>query len=501
MRTKIAIINLITDLLPQIIIAILGLFKIKIFISFLGTSQVGLYQLYTQILAYLVLIEGGMGTAVLFSLYRPISDNNQNKIDAIMLAAKKIFRKITFFMLIIGIILSFNINFFIKEQEFSTQFLMITFCLYLFSQIIVYLTVPERQMFDARQKKYIPNIIYQTVSIITSICEIIAVILGGNILLVIFIILIFNIISNILLVIIYKKFYGKFNKEIKPDYSITKDVKHLFVNTAGLLITNNIDVLIISKCIGLSSVVIYTSYNYICSTITKMIEKITGATMSGIANIIIEGKEKAYNLLLEFNSLIFYIATIIAIPLLYSISPFIKIFYKGDITTNNILSILFTIILFYQIIKIPLRTYTFAAGEFKKVKKYVIAECIINLSMSLILVQFMGISGVLIGTIISLLLCDYFPKSQVIFKKILQKDSKAYHKNNVFFLIIALTLGVGVYNIPYKPNNMFMWIIATGIIFIVNMVIVTIFYKLKGELYFIKRFNLKKIFKKGNSNA
>lgn len=58
MRTKRAIINFITDAIPQVIVLILGIIKIKLFINILGETKLGLYQLYSQIVAYLVLIEG-----------------------------------------------------------------------------------------------------------------------------------------------------------------------------------------------------------------------------------------------------------------------------------------------------------------------------------------------------------------------------------------------------------------------------------------------------------
>lgn len=496
MRTKAAIINLVTDLLPQIVIAILGIIKIKVFISILGNDQVGLYQLYTQILSYLVLVEGGMGTAVLFRLYKPIAEKDQAKINSIMLAAKRVFKLITLFILILGVIIAFNVGFFLKEQIFEQSYLIITFLLFLLSQILMYLVIPERQMFDADQKKYIPNLIYQTFNIIASIAEILIVILGGSLLQVIITILVVNTLSNFLLFIIHKKYYGKINKKVKPDYTMVKDVKHLFINTIGLLIGNNIDVLIISKFIGLSSVVVYTSYNYICSTLIKMIEKITGATMSGIASVIIESKKKAYDIFLDFNSMIFYIATVIAIPLIYALNPFIRIFYEGDVHTNKIISLLFVAILFYQIIKIPLRTYTFAAGEFAKVKKYVIIECIVNLTLSLILVHYLGIAGVLIGTLISLITSDYIPKSKIIIKKILNESGKEYHIKNLKFIILTLVLGVIVYFIPANYNNLILWFVSSFAIFITNLIIVTIYYKLIKELNFIKRFDLRKLFKR-----
>lgn len=73
-------------------------------------------------------------------------------------------------------------------------------------------------------------------------------------------------------------------------------------------------------------------------------------------------------------------------------------------------AILFTIILFYQIIRTPLKVFTLSSGKFKEIKLFVILEIIINLSLSLILVKPLGISGVLIGTVISLLIADFMTK-------------------------------------------------------------------------------------------
>jgi len=496
MRTKRALLNMVSDIIPQILIAILGLFKIKIFINLLGSNQVGLYQLYTQIFAYLILAEGGVGSAVLFRLYAPVAKKSQKEIDSIMSAAKRIFRIITFIMIGIGIVLSFNIKLFLNENPFSTSFLAITFIIFLLSQTINYFVIPEKILFDANQKKYIPNLIFQIISIIRTIIEIIIVLKGGKIISILISLLISNTIANFILILAYKKEYGKFNKKAKPDMSITKDVKHLFVNTIGTLITNNIDVIIISKFINLTSVVIYTSYNYICSTLITMIEKLTGATMSGIANILLESKKKAYDIFLEYNSLVFYIATIIGVPLMYALNPFIRIFYSGDVYTNKLLSILFVSILIYQVIKIPLKTFTFAAGEFAKIKKYVIAECVVNLGLSVFLSIKFGIFGVLIGTLISLLTCDYYPKSKTILRYILEVKEKEYHFTNLKLIIPIIILSILSLQIPTNYNSILTWFITSGIVFTINGILITAYYYYLKKLSFLKRLNLKKMFKR-----
>ena len=143
MRTKKAIINFITDALPQVIILLLGIVKIKLFINILGQTKLGLYQLYGQIVAYLVLVEGGIGSALLYRLYKPVHDKDDEKINQIMSAAKKIFNIVGFLILGIGLVLSFFVIFFVKDRAGVTNgYIQITFILYLISQAIYYFSIP-----------------------------------------------------------------------------------------------------------------------------------------------------------------------------------------------------------------------------------------------------------------------------------------------------------------------------------------------------------------------
>ena len=500
MRTKRVILNFITDVLPQIIIAILGIYKIKIFLKILGSDTLGLYQLYSQIIAYLVLAEGGIGTAVLFRLYKPIKNKDTLKIKKVMSTAKTLFRYITLIIIVLGIIISFIIKFFIKSVDINNLYIIFTFIIFLFGEGVLYLTVPEKCRFDAEQKKYIPNLIFQIGSILKSISEIVFVIIFKDLTSILLSILVINIITNVIFIIIYRKYYGKIDTTIEKDFTIVKDSKHLFVNTIGNLITSNIDIIIISKFLGLGYVVIYTTYNYIIDTLRKILEKITSSTMSGIANVLNTNKKQAYNIFLEYNSFTFFTATIICVPLLFVINSFISIWYENEILTTVLLASLFVGCLFYQIIRIPLRTYTFAAGEFAKIKKYVIFECIINLSLSLILVNFFGISGVLIGTLISFLSCDYIPKASIILKKILGYGTKKYYLSHLKYSLIVLIEILILVFIPMKPSNIFIWFIYSLIIFIAVFAITLAYYHVIKEDSFIKRFNLKNIFRKEKVN-
>ena len=91
MRTKKALLNFITDVLPLIVVSILGIYKLKYFILILGKETLGLYQLFTQIMVYIALVDGGLSSAVLYALYKPNVDKNTQKMNMILAAAKKVF--------------------------------------------------------------------------------------------------------------------------------------------------------------------------------------------------------------------------------------------------------------------------------------------------------------------------------------------------------------------------------------------------------------------------
>lgn len=488
-RTRSTIINFLTDAIPQVLILLLGLFKSKIFIQILGDEKLGLYQLYGQVVSYLVLIEGGVNTALLFRLYKPISEKDDKKISSIMSASRVIFNIIGILILGIGFVLSFFVRYFIKDGSFDSSYIQITFMIYLVSQAIYYFSIPYRVLFEADQKTYIPNIVFQSVTIIKSIVEIIIISLGFDLPVIFISLVVCSIVGNGIIMLMFKKTYKNVNFKAKKDFSMVKDIKDLFVNTLGNLVTSNIDIVIISKVIGLKYVVIYSTYNYFVEGIRQLVDKITGATMPSVGDLLVSDKEKGLKVFNEFNQFVFFVATIICIPLFLIINQFIKIWYNGEVQTSILLSILFTIILFYQIVKIPLKVFTFSSGKFKEVKRFVILEVIINLTLSIILVNYLGIAGVLIGTIVSMLIADWCTKPFVVVKKILNGNVWKYYLkfiiNTSFIVIVALIF----YMIIPKEISSLAQCFGIGILVtLLNFVIACIYYYLTNQYQFVYRF-------------
>lgn len=430
---------------------------------------------------------------MLYRLYKPLKYADNDKINSLMSAAKKIFNIIGIIILFLGLILSFFIGFFVKDPgNVSNSYIQLTFILYLISQAIYYFSIPQRSLFDAEQKKYIPNIIFQVIAVIKAILEIVIISLHLDLVELLISLIICSLVANLLIIFLCNKSHPHLDTKVKGDYTMLKDVKHLFVNTLATVLTNNIDIIIISKCIGIGYVVIYSTYNYFVEALKQFIDKISGSTFSGIGNLLLDDTEYSLKIFNEFNGMMFFIATIICVPFFFVINEFIKLWYQGKIVTSMILGILFTIILFYQTVRTPLKVFTLSSGKFKEIKLCVILEIIINLGLSLILVQFMGIPGVLIATVISLFIADFMIKPFVVFNKILDcKPYKYYFTCIINFLFLAFEL-IWI-RLAFKTtySNVLECLIYGSIIGLVNLIISTLYFYITKQLNFLIR--LKKV--------
>lgn len=429
----------------------------------------------------------------MYRLYKPLKEKNNDKINAIMSAGRKIFFVVGILILFIGLILSFFIKFFVKDAgNIDNRYMQLTFILYLISQGVYYFSVPSRNLFNAEQKNYIPNMVFQIVSIVKAILEIVIISIHLDLIELLISLIICSLIANGVMFLLCKKMHPNLNTKVKGDYTMLKDVKELFVNTLGTVLTNNIDIIIISKFIGLGYVAIYSTYNYFVEALKQFIDKISGATLSSVGNLLLEDKKYSLKIFNEFNGMIFFIATVICVPFYFIINEFINLWYEGKFNTTFAFQILFTLILFYQTIRIPLKVFTLSSGKFKEVKRFVILEIIINLSLSLILLNYFGLSGVLIATVISLIVADFIPKPIVIFNKLFEEKPFKYFKMCIFNFLF-FTIEIIWINLTIKTtySNVIQCILYVSLIGIINLLISIVYFYFTKQLVFLERLKKK----------
>lgn len=170
-RTKNSMKNITFSILGQTSDIVLSFVVRTIFIYYLGAEYLGINGLFINILSLLSLAELGIGSAITYSLYEPLANNNSKKIKGIMSIFKKTYISIAGFILLAGLLLLPFLDFFIRDMPDISNIRMI-YLIFLLNSAVSYLFSYKRALIIADQKKYIDSIYHYTGRIILGIAQI-----------------------------------------------------------------------------------------------------------------------------------------------------------------------------------------------------------------------------------------------------------------------------------------------------------------------------------------
>ena len=499
MKTKKVLLNLITDIFPMLIISLIGIFKFKLFVQILGVEVQGMYQTFNQIMFYISIVDGGLGSAVLYALYKPITAGKTEEVNEILSGAMTLFSKIGLLVYGLAFAFSFFVPFIIKDNPFEYGFVVLTFLLFALGSVIGYFFVPRQSLLEAKECRYVYNAIFQIGQIVQGLLEIVFLLVGIKLIGILMMMAVVKLTSYLILAVYaHKKFPEYRYNSKKKNMAFSKQVKHLMFHKINGLVGSNIDVIIITSLLGLRETGIYSAYSYIITMIKQIVEKIYSSVLAILGNLLSADMEKAFGLFKELNSLLFFISNILCVPLILAIDDFIRIWYEGEIPTDHLVAIAFSGILLLAIIKIDTTVFVNAGGLFRETKICALADTVVNFVLSISLVFVFGMSGVLFATCISVFIAEYIMKTIVIHKYIFKRSSSWFFiKNTKFFALIGADWYLGSMIIKnFHFNNLFYWFLFYAVFTVINSLIILLIYHLMKEDDFMKRVSILKL-KKG----
>lgn len=480
MRLKKSLINSITGILTYII-SFLPLFLIrKVFIEELGSELLGLSSLYTNIIGYLSIVELGVGTAIIYSLYKPFAEGNKEKIKGYLMYYEKFYRKAGTIVLIIGLAITPFIHIFIKDN-IDLSLVRIGFILFLINTFIGYMFTYKHCMLNVAQEGYKVSLGLTMSKIFIAIFQIIIIrkykSFYGYIIIQILVNLIFYLVMNIY---INKKFYwikdiyGTIEEEEKN--FLVKNIKALFCHKIGGIFVLGTDNIVVSSFISLKIVAVYNNYELITSACRALMGQVIGGITASIGNLLVEeNKEKAYEIHKKLFFLSFWIASFIVIALWNTISHFIALWvgrnYVLDLFTIGL--ILFN--LYFQMMRGQVEQFKNASGEYYKDRYAPICEGLINLISSIILVNLIGLPGVFLGTLISNLTVIFWTQPTIVYKYVFNKPLVNYFKMYFKYFFIGL-IPLVITIILTNPLKETVTIDAFILNCLINIVVINVFY-------------------------
>lgn len=487
LNNKVTLLNMISSLLLQIVTIISGFIIPKIILSYFGSNINGLVSSINQFLSYITLLEGGISGIITANLYKPLIENDQNKINQIIKTANSFYKKIGFIFICYTIILAIFYPILFKST-YSYMFiftLVIVLAINLFVQYMFSLTL--RALLTADKKIYIISNVQIIIVILNVFLTIISVKIYPNIHILKLISGSLYFLQPIVFGIYIKKNYN-LNLSVEKDNNLLKQRWNGFAVNVASFIHNCTDITILTIFTNLETVSICSIYTLVTNGIKTLITSVTNGINPTLGQSYARGDYNEINEkinLYEYimNLLVFYLFSITGLL----ITPFVLIYTSGINDANynqQLFGILLVISEAIYLLKFPHLNLAYTANKFKEITVPSFIEAILNIIVSLLLVKRWGLIGVSIGTIVAMLYRMIF---HIYFtKKIIgRKQSYFYSKIIIFSLTSLIGIIICILVISPIKLNILSWIIHA----LLYSIIMGIMYLIMSILFYKKELN------------
>lgn len=467
------------------------------FIRTIGREYLGLNSLFTDMLTMLQLVELGIGPAIAYSLYKPLADDDTEKVKSIMRIFKKAYYIIGVLILVLGIGFTPFVGFFI-DKDINIPNIGIIYILFVINTGVSYFFSYYRTLLISDQKKYLDISIQTIVTIICLVAQIFILCYTKNYLLFVIAHIFNTILTNVIAARVTIKNYPflkdknvkKLDKTIGSQ--IKKNIFAMMFHKIGGIMRDATDNLLISKFLGLAITGMYSNYSMIIKALTTIITQLFAAVLSSVGNLNVVADEKRKQIVFyNINFINFWIAAFFSCCFGILINPFITIIADETYLLEFALTITITYRFFFDMMRKTPWMFCEAAGIYWKGKFKPLLEIVVNVISSIILVKLIGISGIFVGTIITILVVDLTIEPFLVFKYVLKCKRTSYYLKYILYTIVFSIMAFSSYYICslIPGSGLFTFVLKTIVTAIVSNVVICLFmFKTKEFKYVINLF-------------
>lgn len=502
-RLENAIKNSVFGVIVQGINVFLGLLVRTIFIRCLSQEYLGINGLFTNILTMLSLAEMGIGTAIIYNMYKPIAVGDQVQIAKLINFYKKAYSIIGCVVAICGLCIMPFLKYILNEQS-SISNITIIYILFLLNTVISYFFAYKRSIFSADQRERVLHFIRLFYYIVRSGLQIAVLLIFRSFVPYLIMQIICTLLENITVSIFADReypFLKKYkNSTLSKDETkgIIENVKALFVYKIGSTALDGTDNIIISTFDSVISVGLLSNYSLVTGAVQLLLSQITSSLTGSVGNYVVQESSEKNEQLLErltfFNFIIYGGAFIV---LLSCLTPFITVWAGMNYVLSFSVVLVHCLNMYIYGMMNSIWTFRSTMGLFMYGKWRPLVSAIVNIIISIFLAQKYGLLGVLLGTTITRLITNVWYDPYIIYKYGLKKSVLSYYIQWFKYLIICfmvsfiLKLVFGV----FKLSGMSLLIISLMIsVSSFILTVFVIFWRNEDFCYFLEL--AKKLLKK-----
>ncbi len=419
-----------------VLTSILTFISRAVFIRTLGVEYLGVSGLYTNILSVLALSDLGVQTVMVYSLYKPIAYGDTERIAALIRYYRRLYLIVATVIVLLGIACVPLLQFLVNDSGLPQNELILYYLLVLANSVCSYLAISKSTLIRADQNMNIIQSVYAITNAAMHLIQILVLIFWHNYTLFLTIPIVFTLLNNIVLTKIADKKYPYLQTaqidvavggEIRKD--ILSSLKATFLYKLGATIINSTDNILISVILGTVVVGYYNNYFTVVSMVNAVLGIIVNSVLASIGNFNATQSSESKFRLFKLILLVFYfIAGFCAACYLAIFDDFIGWWLGNEFILDNGFLIALVINGTVACLSNPLWMTREASGVFKAVRYVMLAAAVINIVLSILLAQFMGLAGIILATAIARLVTLFWYEPRMLCKSVFQTPVSAYWK-------------------------------------------------------------------------
>lgn len=487
--------NVSFGLLTQVVQMLLGFVSRTVFIRYLAVEYLGVNALFSSILTLLSLAELGITSAILYALYKPLAENNEEQIAVLMNFFRKVYLKIALAVAILGLLIFPFLQSIVKNPPKAlADDLTLIYFLFLFNTVASYFFYYKLSLFHADQKSYLISGRNIIISIIQTALQIISLLFFQNFIAYLIIQILCQLLGNIYLSQLVNKHYPFLNhfpnSELNPiiKSEIYSNLKSTAITKVGGLLVNNSTNLVLNYFSGLIAIGLLSNYVLLIGLITGIIAQIFSSLTSSIAHVNVkESIEKKRQIFFIINFTNFWIYGIAAVGVLLFINDFITL-WVGKKFVLPFSTVIVIALNFYMVgMQNAVWTYKSTLGLFKYGRWLILLTSFLNIVFSFVLGYWFGLTGILLSLALARLLTNSWYDPYIVFKKALQLSAARYFSRYLGYILFLCLLSLVMFyaNASILEINSGVLLLKATVYLVVSNILLYIVFRKSEEMQFI----------------
>lgn len=456
-RSYNSVVNAIVNIIAQFIILLINFGTRKIFIVAFGENYLGISGLYSNILSVLSLAELGVGSAILYCLYKPIAENDYNHINALINYYKKLYRVIGLFVAVMGLLVVPFLDYLVN-LEVDVGNITIYYLLYLTNIVASYFLVYKTAILVADQKNYVIKICTAIVQILQFVVLSVIALVLHNYTLYLTLQILFSILTNIVCSIVATKRYpfinGKNQIGAEEKKTIWENIKAMFSYQVGNVVVNHTDNILISILISTVTVGFYSNYSMVISAVSTFAMLIFNSVQASIGNLAAkEDSMRQYAVFKDLSVIGFCLTSFATVSFLTLFQDFITILYTEHYLLDYKVVIACSLNFYMVNIMQPIYCYRNTVGLFKETKRIMLYTALLNIVLSIILGKICGLFGIIFATFVSRIVTNFWYEPVKLYRTYFHLSPSKYFLEQFFYAICTLIMAAILLGISIPLNN------------------------------------------------